>query len=97
MTQSHFSIDDLKKFLKFRLPTWKNKEYWDWCNSKRIDGYEWHHLLERKYYDCLLVRIPKAQHDRIHHGTGYNDGEFQTLFIEAMMWLMEFINYKTEK
>ena len=88
---------NLSKMLKFRLPTWKNEEFWNWCKEQRIDGYEWHHLLGRKYCDFLLVRIPKEQHDRIHHGLGLEDGEFEELLIQAMIWLMEFINYKTEK
>lgn len=97
MTHNLFEIENLQKFLKFRLPTWKNEEYWEWCSTKRLNGYEWHHLIGRKYCDFLLCRIPKEVHDRIHHGTGYKDGEFQELFAQSLMWLMEFINYKTEK
>ena len=82
--------------LKFRLPTWKNEEYWKWCSSKRLDGYEWHHLLGRKYSDFLVVRIHFEQHKRIH-AKGYNEGEFEDLLVQALMWAMEFINYKTEK
>ncbi len=87
----------LSKVLKFRLPTWKNQEYWDWCKAQRLHGYQWHHLLGRQYSDFFLVRIPTEVHDRIHHGTGYKEGEYDELFLQALHWLMLFINHKTEK
>ena len=83
------SISDT--MLKFRLPTWKNDDYWKWCSSQRIDGYEWHHLLGRKYSDLFLVNIPKEVHHRIHHGTGYEDGEFETMFLESLINITKYI------
>ena len=87
----------LSKMLKFRLPTWKDEKYWKWCSSQRIDGYEWHHLLGRRYCDFLLVNIPKTQHDRIHHGTGYEDGEYETLFLACLINLMRYIKERNER
>ena len=84
---------DLQKFLKFRLPTWKDEDYWKWCSSQRREGYEWHHLLGRKYYDCLVVNIPAEQHKKIH-STGYKEGEFEELFLEAFQNLLTYIKEK---
>lgn len=95
MTKHLFRIDNLQKMLKFRLPTWKNEVYWDWCKSQRVDGREHHHLLGRKYYDCFIVNIPIEQHKRIHT-QGYKGGEFEELFLEAIQNLLRFIDEKTE-
>lgn len=74
------------------MPTWRNKDYWKWCSSQRIIGFEWHHLLSRSRSDLFVVNIPKEVHDRIHHGSGYEDGEFETLFIESLTNIMRFID-----
>jgi len=92
---NHF---DLEKFLKFRLPTWKNEAYWKWCSSQRRDGWEWHHLLGRKYYDIFVVMIKSEDHHRIHQGTGYKENEFEELFLQSLQNLTNYIIYKqTEK
>ena len=82
---------DLIKFLKFRLSKWNNKKYWEWCSSQRRNGYEWHHLLGRKYSDLFVVLIPKDQHTRIHT-SGYKDGEFEELFLEAITNIERYID-----
>ena len=84
----------LVKMLKFRLAPWKNEDYWKWCSSQRRDGWEWHHLLGRKYSNLFVVMIPKIDHERIHHGSGYLDGEFETLFIESLINIMRYIDDK---
>jgi hypothetical protein len=83
------------KMLKFRLPLWRNKKYWEWQSANRIDGYEWHHLLPRAITDLFVVNIPKEVHDRIHHGTGYEDGEWETMFIESITNITKFIDWST--
>lgn len=94
MTPNHSNsgLIDLEKFLKFRLPTWKSAKYWKWCSSQRTDGYEWHHLLGRKYYDCFVLSIPPETHHRIHHGTGYKEGEFEEMFLESIQNLLRYID-----
>ena len=82
---------DLKPYLKFRLDKWKNEKYWKWQSSHRIEGYEWHHLLGRKYSDLFVVNIPKTDHDRIHN-YGYTEGEFEDLFIESIKNIQKFID-----
>jgi hypothetical protein len=62
-------------------------------SSKRRDGYEWHHLLGRKYSDLFVVNIPKEQHTRITN-SGYKDGEFETLFLQSIINIQEYINEK---
>ena len=87
---------DLKKFLKFRLKKWKNKEYWLWQSSHRVEGYEWHHLLGKQYTDLFVVNILKTDHDRIHSpGGGYKEGEFEELFIESVNNIQKFIDDRT--
>ena len=84
----------IKKLLKFRLKKWKNKEYWLWQSSQRIEGYEWHHLLPRQYSDLFVVNIPYEQHKRIH-SKGYEEGEFEDLFIKAIENIQKFIDGNT--
>ena len=85
---------DLKKLLKFRLPKWKNKKYWEWQSSQRKEGYGWHHLIKRQNSDLFLVNIPKAQHERIEK-QGYKDGEFEELFVGSINNIQRFIDEKT--
>lgn len=82
---------ELIKFLKFRLPKWKSDKFWEWCSSQRRDGYEWHHLLGRKYSDLFVVQISKEQHTRIHT-QGYKDGEFEELFLQSLNHIMRYID-----
>lgn len=87
---------DLKKFCTFRLPTWKSKEaqkYADWCYSHRREGWEWHHLLKRQYGHLLLVHIPSDVHKKIHN-LGYSENQFETLFVEAIQNLINYIESK---
>jgi hypothetical protein len=86
---------DLKKFLKMQLWGWKNKEFWRWQSSQRIKGYEWHHLLKRQNSDLFVVNIPAEQHKRIE-AQGYKDGEFEELFIQAILNIEKFIDSKTK-
>lgn len=82
---------DLAKALKFHLPTWKHKKFWQWCSSQRRDGYEWHHLVGRKYSDLFVVLIPADQHKRIHN-SGYQDDEFEELFFQSINNIMRYID-----
>ena len=84
----HFS---LIKFLKFRLPIWKCKKYWEWCCSQRRDGWEFHHLLGRKYSDLFIVQIPIKDHKKIHT-RGYNKDEFEKLFTQSIKNIMRYID-----
>jgi hypothetical protein len=61
-----------------------------------MDGYEWHHLLGRKYCDLFVVNIRKEVHDRIHHGKGYQEGEFEELFIESLTNIMRYIDDRSK-
>lgn len=60
-------------------------------SSKRRDGYEWHHLLGRKYSDLFLVLIPAEQHKKIHT-KGYSEDEFETLFLQSIINLQRYID-----
>ncbi len=84
-------IHSLSKILKNRLPIWKNEEYWKWFSSQHRDGYEWHHLLGRKYSDLFVVQIPIEDHKRIHT-KGYNKDEFFELFIQSLLNIIRYIN-----
>lgn len=86
---------NLSKMLKFRLPVWKNKEFWKWCSSQRRDSFEHHHLLGRRYSDLFIVHIPAIDHRRIHT-TGYKEGEFESLFIESLQNIMKFVDEKAK-
>lgn len=88
----------LIKFLKFRLPKWKNEDYWRWCSSQRRDGWEWHHLLGRKYSDLFVVMIPSEVHKGIHSSKGYDkDGQwsFEELFLQSINNIARFIDEQT--
>ena len=41
--------------------------------------------------------ITKEDHDRIHHGTGYKDGEFEGLFIQSIENIQKYIDFTTNK
>ena len=84
----------LKKLLKFRLKKWKNKKYWLWQSSQRIEGHEWHHLLGKQYSDLFVVNIKTERHKRIHI-KGYEEGEFEDLFIESITNIQNFIDEKS--
>lgn len=86
---------NLKKFLKMQLWKWKNKEYWEWQSSHRIVGHEWHHLLKRQNSDLFVVNIPVGLHKRIE-SQGYKEGEFEELFIQAVLNIERFIDSKTK-
>lgn len=81
---------DIKKFLKFRLGKWKNEDFWKWTSSQRREGWEWHHLVKRQHSDLFLVQIPSEQHKRIEN-SGYNEGEFEELFLISLLNIQKFI------
>ena len=87
---------NLKKLLKIRLPKWENKKYWLEQSSKRVQGYEWHHLLGRKYSDLFVVNIPKEQHTRITNNGYKNEAEFLDLFLESIVNIQKYIDEKTK-
>ena len=87
---------DLKKFLKMRLtPKWKNKEYVNFVYDLKKQGEETHHLTLKANSDLFLVNIAAKRHSRIHT-FGYEDGEFETLFLESLGNIMRFIEEKTK-
>ena len=83
---------DLKKFLKFRLtPKWKNKEYVSWVWEQKTQGQDVHHLTLKANSDLFLVNIAAKRHSRIHT-FGYEEGEFEELFLEALKNIQRFID-----
>lgn len=90
---------NLSKYASFRLPRWKSKDaefYWSWCKAQRRPNYEWHHLLKRQHGHLLIVQIPQHQHRRIH-SLGYEDGEYEELFVQAIQNLLNYIHYLIER
>ncbi len=85
---------DLKKFLKFRLKKWKNKDFEAFVHSLKREGEETHHLILKQNSDLFLVNIPVEQHKRIHI-KGYEEGEFEELFIEAIKNIQKYIDDRT--
>jgi len=86
---------DLKKFLKFRLPKWKNKEFIGWTFDNKKQGEEVHHLILKQNNDLFLVNIKANTHKKIHlHG--YDDGQFEDLFIEALKNIQKYIDEKSK-
>lgn len=82
---------NLKKFLKFRLPKWKNNDYVAFVFSLKQEGQELHHLILKQNSDLFLVNIPAEQHKKIHQ-LGYEENEFETLFVEAVKNIQKFID-----
>lgn len=85
----------LSKFVSYRLPRWNNddaQKYWEFCKQGVRQGYEWHHLLKRQHGHLLVVHIPAVDHKRIH-SKGYNDGEYEDLFVQAIDNLLCYIRY----
>ena len=83
---------DLKKFLKFRLtPKWKAEKYVNFVYELKKQGEETHHLTLKQNSDLFLVNIAAKRHSRIHT-FGYEDGEFETLFLESLENIQRFID-----
>ncbi len=87
---------DLKKFLKFRLPKYKNKDFVEFVVSLKVEGEETHHLTLKQNSDLFLVNIEWDRHSRIHI-KGYNEGEFEELFLVALYNIQLYINHSREK
>ena len=77
-----------------RLPKWKNKEFIEYVVSLKKEGEEMHHLILKQNSDLFLVNIKAETHKRIHlHG--YEDGQFEELFLEAIKNIQRFIDEET--
>ena len=80
------------------------REYLVWFYKNELqEGHHRHHLLESvmgktgKLNDLLLVSVDPETHQRIHYGTGYEEGEFERYFMQALNSLFRFIIEKVEK
>ena len=83
---------DLKKLLKFRLPKWKDKKFVIWMFNRKNEGEDVHHLILKANSDLFLVNILADVHSRIHL-KGYEDGEFESLFLQALKNIQDYVNY----
>ena len=90
---------EIRRFLKYRLKSRKNKEYIKWLKDVKPYG-DLQHILGsvhgKKLNDLLLAPIDHTRHME-YDSKGYSEEDFNEDFINSMENLFDYIEYLQEE